>query len=733
MGGSAKPQIVGYRYSFDIHMGLGLPLDEIVEIRAGDKRAWRGSISSNGQIRINAPELFGGDKAEGGLDGTLDVMFGEENQPVLPRLAAFLGGIVPAFRGITTAFYSGLVTSMNPYPKTWEILRRGGDRLWRPEAAWYPEKQFIWLADNQIKAMNPAHILYLLYTGQNFRGLPRGRMDEAAWRAAADTLYTEQLGLCLEWRRSDSFKGFRDNVLMHMGAEVFLDRRTALISIRLLRDDYDPAALPLFDEDSGLLEAKQEEATSSDEVPSQIIGKYTDAIDGKQRSVRAVNSAVAQRAGGRSSEEIDYFAAPTGQIAGRLAQRDLRIKTSGLKSYKVVLDRRGSDITPGMPFRIRSRRRGIETVVVRAGKIQDGTLDDGRITVTALQDVFGLPASSYVAVPPSGWTPPDRTPQAVVTRRLVETPYREIAGRIDPANLALLDPTTAFLAALALAPTQMSQSFTLTTRVGSTGNFITRENSDWCPSGLLVNELPIEVGPSFVTLSAASRLDQVVVGSAALIDNEIMRVDAINVAIGAVTLARGCADTVPDRHAAGARIWFYDGFDAADETAYTYGVTLQARLLTNTSIGRLDPVLASTDSLTLTGRQGRPYPPGQFKIGGSSYPDSTLGSAVIAWTHRDRSGQSDQLVDTTVANIGPEAGTTYSARMLRVDTGAVLAAQESISATTVTLRSLYEGEIIVELWSVRDGLESHQRHHHQLTLLQPLLAPSDLAAIYLDD
>ncbi|TBU75188.1 hypothetical protein [Phytopseudomonas daroniae] len=710
MGGSSKPQIVGYQYSFDIHMGLGLPLDEIVEIRAADKRAWRGSISSNGQIRINAPELFGGDKSEGGLDGTLDVLFGEESQPVHPRLAAFLGGIVPAFRGITTAFYSGLVTSMNPYPKTWEILRRGGDRLWRPATAWYPEKQFIWLADNQIKAMNPAHILYLLYTGQNFRGLPRGRMDEAAWRAAADTLYAEQLGLCLEWRRSDSFKGFRDNVLMHMGAEIYLDRRTALISIRLLRDDYDPASLPLFDEDSGLLEVKQEEATSSDEVPSQIIGKYTDAIDGKQRSVRAVNSAVAQRAGGRSSEEIDYFAAPTGQIAGRLAQRDLRIKTSGLKSYKVVLDRRGSDITPGMPFRIRSRRRGIEIVVVRAGKIQDGTLDDGRITVTALQDVFGLPASSYVAVPPSGWTPPDRTPQAVVTRRLVETPYREIAGRIDPANLELLDPTTAFLAALALAPTQMSQSYTLTTRVGSTGDFIAHENSDWCPNALLVAELPISAGPSVVTLASVSRLDQVVVGTAALIDNEIVRVDAINTALGTVTLARACVDTVPALHAAGARVWFYDGFDAADETAYTSGVTLQARLLTNTSIGRLDPVLASTDSLALTGRQGRPYAPGQFRIGGVAYPSSVVGDVVMTWTHRDRLGQADQLIDTTMGNIGPEAGTTYSARLLRADTNAVLTTQTGISGTTATLTTTYVGQVIAEVWAVRSGIESLQRH-----------------------
>lgn len=120
---------------------------------------------------------------------------------------------------------------------------------------WYPEKQFIWLADGQIKAMNPAHILYLVYTGRDFRGLARTRMDEASWRAAADKLYAEGFGLCFEWTRSDTFANFCETVKSHIGAEVYPNRQTGQISIRLLRDDYNVADLPLFDEDSGLLKS----------------------------------------------------------------------------------------------------------------------------------------------------------------------------------------------------------------------------------------------------------------------------------------------------------------------------------------------------------------------------------------------------------------------------------------------------------------------------------------------
>lgn len=714
MGTSSKPQTAGYRYSFDIHMGLGQSLDEICAIRASGKTAWTGSITDNGQVRINAPTLFGGDKGEGGLDGTLDVMFGDETQTPVAKLVSMLGGIVPGFRGITTAFYSGLITSVNPYPKTWEILRRGGNRLWDSEGAWYSAKQFIWLASNQIKAMNPAHMLYLMYTGRRFRGLPRTFMDDAAWRAAADTLYTEQLGLCFEWKRSDTFKNFRDTVLAHISAEVYLDRTSGLISIRLLRDDYDVNSLPLFDEDSGLLEISKDEASAgdADSVPSQLVGTYEDAITGDTRKVRAVNSAVAQRDGGRSSEEVDYPGAPTAEIAGRLVTRDLRIRTSALKRFKVVLDRRGRKLTPGQPFRLRSLKRGIDVIVVRAGRIEDGTLKDGRITITALQDVFSLPATSYIATPPIGWQPPNRTPQAVTVRRLFELPYRELVGVIDPANLQLLDVTACYLAALAEAPTSMSMSYNLTDRVGSSGVFADRNAHDWCPTGLISAAIAKGNAPLSVTVTSASRLGDVVVGTAALVDDEVLRVDAINYTTGVLTLARACADTVPATHTAGARIWFYDGFEGVDETVYSQGLSIQAQLLTNTSQGQLDPLLAATDILALQGRQGRPYPPAAFAIGGQVFPASVTGDVVVTWAHRNRLQQADQLIDTSFASITPESGTTYSVQLKRTDNGGVLASQTGLTATTVTLTTTYVGQVTLEVWSLRGGILSLQRQSH---------------------
>ncbi|HHM6504422.1 TPA: hypothetical protein ACRNL2_006263, partial [Pseudomonas aeruginosa] len=254
MGGRSKAQTVGFRYLMGILMGFARgPLDELVEIKAGDRTAWKGSVKSNQTIQINAGELFGGDKAEGGIVGPLDVMFGAPDQPVNPRLAAMVGGLVPAFRGVTTAFFDGQLCAMNKYPKAWMSRWRRALNGW-DGGTWYPEKAVISLAGDQVKAMNPAHILFECQTNRDWgRGKDRGLLDQASYRKAADTLFAEGFGLCLKFRVADELDNFEQTVLDHIGATQFLSRSTGLWTLRLIRDDYDVATLPVFDEDSGLL------------------------------------------------------------------------------------------------------------------------------------------------------------------------------------------------------------------------------------------------------------------------------------------------------------------------------------------------------------------------------------------------------------------------------------------------------------------------------------------------
>ena len=208
-----------------------------------------------------------------------------------------------------------------------------------------------------------------------------------------------------------------------------------------------------------------------------------------------------------------------------------------------------------------------------------------------------------------------------------------------------------------------------------------RAVASWCPTATVVEAGTF--GGTAYTLAGGVRLDQVEIGSAALWGDEIVRVVSLDISTGAVVFGRGCADTVPQSHAAGERIWFITGDAAIDSTEYVSGETLAVKLLTNTGSQQLDIAVAAAMSVPFSGRQIRPYPPGKLLINGSAYPQYIKGALSLSWAHRDRLTQADQLVDTTSASIGPEAGTTYTARLYG-ETDTLLRTYSGLTGTGVT-------------------------------------------------
>ena len=82
----------------------------------------------------------------------------------------------------------------------------------------------------------------------------------------------------------------------------------------------------------------------------------------------------------------------------------------------------------------------------------------------------------------------------------------------------------------------------------------------------------------------------------------------------------------------------------------------------------------------------------------------------MSWAKRDRIGQADQLIDTTVGNIGPEAGATVT---LQVYSGTTLkrtyAGLTSSSWSYPLAEDMADGplqDVRLVLRSVRDGINS---------------------------
>jgi hypothetical protein len=500
-------------------------------------------------------------------------------------------------------------------------------------------------------------------------------------------------------------------ILDHIGGNLIQSRFDGLLHLNLIRDDYNPATLPRFDEDSGLIAIDDDDNGAQSGAANEIIIKWKDPIKNEERNWRERNLAGVTADGRILSQTIEFTGLPTVDLAGRVAARELRARSGGIKRFKLRLDRRAYKIQPGDVFRIQSTRRGIDNMILRAGRVEDGTLTDSAITITAVQDVFSLPATVMTTPQPPGWTPPDRNPVAISARRIVEATWRDLAASIDPANLDLVDATASYLTALAARPTPASFSFELETRVGSAA-FASELSGDFIPSGLLT----VALTPTTATFSVAAGtdLDFIETGGAVMIDNEIMRLVSWNASTASGTLARGCVDTVPAAHAAGARIWFIDSVPELSQ-AWTTGTTVQARLIPRTSLAQLDPALAAVDSVLTAQRQARPYPPGRLRINNLAYPATVTGQITVSWAHRDRLIQADQLIDSEQTNIGPEPGVTYR---LRIYSGTVLkrtysgltGTNQVYSTTDETADGGPFNPVRIVLDSVRDGLYSSQAH-----------------------
>jgi hypothetical protein len=483
--------VTGYKYSFGIHMGIGRgPINEVVAVKVGDKIAWSGSQTESGDITINQPELFGGDKSEGGIVGTLKIMMGELTQKAPDALVKMLGHALPGFRRMATCFYDGQISSNSAYPKAWKLRVRRTTKGWQDDAPWYPEKAMIPLFGDpvtttklvpngiehtgggiggweptylevitsstpNINAMNAAHILYECMTNREWgRGLPSTALDNASFTRAADTLFDEGFGLCLRWTRRDSLESFVQSVLDHIGATMYSDRQTSLITLKLIRKDYDATLLPIYDTNSGLLEITENEVSSLGPAVNEVVVEYTDPVSGETRTKNAQNLASLQASRGVfNSTKKSYPGIPTDAMAARIAQRDLRVSAIALRRFTIKMDRSAWKIAPGDVFRIRDVNRGILDMIVRVGRVEDGTLTNGIVTITAVQDVFGLPQAAFTGTqPPSEYKP---ITQPVLGRhRAFEVPYFMLSG----ADLA---DDAGFLGTVAEKPTDVSLGYTL--------------------------------------------------------------------------------------------------------------------------------------------------------------------------------------------------------------------------------------------------------------------------------
>lgn len=135
MGGKGKVKIPVADYLMSIHYGICKgPLDSINQIFIKEKRVWCGLQTDQGEIDVDLPELFGGDKKEGGPSGIIECYIGTGDQLMSAPAAARhdkTPTTMPGYRGIASLFFRGRAAGgfkwlcNNPYlPGAWVNVTR---------------------------------------------------------------------------------------------------------------------------------------------------------------------------------------------------------------------------------------------------------------------------------------------------------------------------------------------------------------------------------------------------------------------------------------------------------------------------------------------------------------------------------------------------------------------------------------------------------------------------------
>lgn len=706
MGSSSTPAVVGFWYYIGAHLALCHGLDKFTKIRFGDKVVWSGAVTSTSSISINQRDIFGGEEREGGVAGAIDLIMGSKTEAVNSYLASVLPSAspMPAFRGKACIVLKDLAVSANN-PNLRPVNVEG---FRQPCKGWYPAKE----APGTTGGVNPAHIIRECLTDPTWgMGYAEADLDDASFRAAADTLYAEAFGMSLLWQSAGALLDFITTVVQHIQASLYVDPYNGLFVLKLVRDDYDPATVPILDE-SNLIDVDSYERTGVSELVNQVTVVWYETLNDIQRVVTVHNTAVRELQGGVVATTLEFPGIADAALANKVAARELRKLSTSVSRAVLRAGRAAATLMIGDVFKLTWPDLGIDQVLMRVGKIEHGNLSTGELRIHCVEDIFSSGEAVYGPPPDTLWISPINDPAPCPRRRVTEAPYILVERSVNesPALLSEIDPMTGFLTCQGEAPSGDAFSYKLYT-TASGGTYAFQSTCIFCPTALITDALAPEL-TTVLNLSGIDLLAQVQTGTYAYIDDECVAVTAVT--SSTVTVRRGILDTVPAAHPVNSRIWFAENNEGKDQTQWASGVVVSAKALPTTGKGTLDIALAPADSLAITRRWYRPYPPGNLKVNNLRWPAGALaGDLALTWSHRDRTTQISYYAAQDEGNFGPEAGVTYTIRVYRA-AGTLARTVTAVAGTAWTYTAAMEAadapglSITFKIVSDRVGLESWQ-------------------------
>lgn len=612
-----------------------------------------------------------------------------------------------------TGFYWG---AMNPSLK--EVAVRAFRALegWNvPGGCWYPAKAIV-IRDGR-EFMNPVHIavqcLCDLRFGMKLSPLQIGQSFKDCADQLHHTSYVDQygvtrpgeaVGLGIVWWGENTIREFLAEIMRYINGNVYIDPATGLFEMSLVRPvpEDQIANLPLLTE-SQIIDFGTFSRPIGEETVNTITVVYTQYDNEKTESITRSNTAMTSIYGVSIPDTVHLPGVKSSKLAAEICERIVRqrcslagryqrMRVSRLAPTEGTTSQAAFTMIEGSPFRLRYLEHGIDGQVFRVANINYKTLEDNYIEFDAVEDSFALVDSPYVVGgPESGWINLNEFPKNFEAGdlKLIYTPYVSVLAMGGSPLIKSLPTTTILFTVLASRDDQgVTQGIEVWSSTSPSATRLTK--GPMCPTSSLDGALPIldnaSVNGSGLRTSVKMK-DMVgvseysAVGAWFYVDNEAIRCvsvvdDPDDPDYLLMELERGIFDTVPEDHADGAKMWWYNGLSGASYTgtAYQDEVFDPARSFPVVPYGRAGSPPIDGNSATVGWPYlgapppiwPAPYPPAALSQGGVLLNRNTLLKPIIEWACRNRVAQSDVAVPWDLPGIPHEEGTTYIVEVKRV-------------------------------------------------------------------
>ncbi len=580
-----------------------------------------GTIANDTTLRVYELEAFGGIDSTGGMNGNIDVLFGQSPNTVTTTALSWLReaikeddandpkeypSFVSSYKGMFSLLLRGVNTigdGMNfAYNSTQlkpitvlgtrvmtryeELLTVDGEAA--RASAYRVPSTFIYRTRNgnvTCDNLNPIYILLDCLLDSDWGGLgfqlptyvggvtPYDSLDgditETQFNTVAGLLHAEGFGLSMLWKSQESIEDFIVRILGHINAILYVDPETGRFTISLIRPGASSAGT--LDE-SNILSLENYEIKSTPENINKLTVNYTNYDNPDNIGSVTVDSLASIRTRSASTVSIaeqseiketsrDYWGITEPELALKVATRDLMMLSIPLSKVTLLINRTMQHLVPGDTFVFSWDALGITSLTMRVLSVDIGSSDNSVMRIDAIADVFSFGDAVVTEAPYTEWTDPSTAPPQNIDVALItelETSYVEAYNKVDA-----FDNSKCYTSHSCIRPNIYYVSYMLLDKLDTDATYTNNGTHPFADTYSVIVDAPI-IEEATTTITTAESISTVITTLLTqspkvlgFIGNEMVVLTAVNTATELV-VSRGAGDTVVESHSAGTQLTFVD-------------------------------------------------------------------------------------------------------------------------------------------------------------------------------